>query len=44
MFDSALEYLDENKKTTSLKEIRFTNFDQPTVSVFSDEFKSRFKA
>jgi len=39
-FDVAIDHL-ENKETT-LKEIRFVNFDDNTVKFFKKEFNSRF--
>jgi len=49
LFDVCLAFLEEQdqavKKGGAMKvvEIRFTNFDEPTVSVFEKEFQSRFK-
>jgi len=41
LYSSVLAYLQENP-ATSLKEIRFVNFDEPTVKCFEDEHKKRF--
>lgn len=40
MFAIVLDYVKNNE--TTLKEIRFTNFDTPTVDVFSEEFEELF--
>eukprot|EP01080_Neovahlkampfia_damariscottae_P003693 gene3693-6507_t len=41
MFETALNFFENNPKST-LKEIRFVNFDDNTVEVFEQEFKNRF--
>jgi hypothetical protein len=41
MFQTALDFFEQNPKST-LKEIRFVNFDDTTVEVFEKEFKNRF--
>eukprot|EP01116_Phalansterium_solitarium_P021987 TRINITY_DN7084_c0_g1_i1.p1 TRINITY_DN7084_c0_g1~~TRINITY_DN7084_c0_g1_i1.p1 ORF type:complete len:515 (-),score=121.67 TRINITY_DN7084_c0_g1_i1:321-1865(-) len=41
MFDQTLRYQQKFPKA-SLRQVRFTNFDGPTVDIFSDEFDSRF--
>lgn len=41
MFDTAREFAEEHSGNTSLKEIRFTNFDQATVDVFVAELEKR---
>uniref|UniRef100_A0A6B2L8I6 Macro domain-containing protein n=1 Tax=Arcella intermedia TaxID=1963864 RepID=A0A6B2L8I6_9EUKA len=40
MFDTVLSYLSEGNST--LKEIRFTNFDDETVHIFENTFNKRF--
>jgi len=39
MFAMAIQYVKENKGKTGLKEIRFTNFDDTTVTIFDKECK-----
>jgi len=41
MFDAAENFIKEN--SGALEEIRFTNFDTPTVEIFLEEAKSRVK-
>jgi len=41
LFDTVIDFYKENEKST-LKEVRFTNFDSKTVQIFADEFKKRF--
>jgi hypothetical protein len=41
MFQTALDFFEKNPKST-LKEIRFVNFDDTTVEVFEKEFQNRF--
>jgi O-acetyl-ADP-ribose deacetylase (regulator of RNase III) len=41
MFDAAMQFL-KQRPTTVVKEIRFCNFDSPTVQVFVAEFDQRF--
>jgi len=41
MFDMAFQFIQENSGKTSLKEIRFTNFDDKTVEIFDKECKKR---
>jgi len=41
LYSSVLEYLQANPNTT-LKEIRFVNFDEPTVRCFEEEHLKRF--
>lgn len=43
MFDTVLHYFDETKNGNStIKEVRFTNFDDETVYIFKQEFEKRF--
>jgi len=41
MFDTVLSFIESNKNTT-LKEIRFTNYDDDTVNIFKKEFEKRY--
>lgn len=41
MFDVAMAFAKERGSVTSLKEIRFTNFDEATVNIFMAELKRR---
>lgn len=43
MIDESISFFNENHESTSLKEIRLTNFDKPTLNYFINEFDSRFK-
>lgn len=42
MIDESISYFKENNEKTSLKEIRLTNFDKPTLNYFISAFDSRF--
>lgn len=44
MFDMVQTYLQEKKDKTTLKEVRFTNFDDRTVDIFENECKKRMKS
>jgi len=41
LVDAAVEFCREHPDST-VREIRFTNYDQPTVDVFAAEFRQRF--
>lgn len=42
MFQCVMDFV-KDKKECSLKEIRFTNFDDETVGIFKSEFERRFR-
>ncbi|CDW75525.1 UNKNOWN [Stylonychia lemnae] len=45
LFDAAEEFCYQNQQdSTSLRYVRFTNFDKPTVDVFQKEFQYRYKS